>query len=297
MSFKSGFVAIIGRPNVGKSTLLNAMIGQKIAIMSNRPQTTRNRIRGVRTTSEAQTIFIDTPGIHTPHHRLGEYMVDVAMQTLSEVDLILLVVDATAPSHETERQIIKHLESVRTPVFLVINKVDAVEKERLLERIASYQKLYEFDDYIPISALREDQTDLLAALIEERLPDGPKYYPDDMVTDYPESFIISEIIREKVLQFTHEEIPHSVMVEIESMERRASDTVYVNATIYTERDSQKGILIGKQGQMLKRVGELARRELEALLGNRMYLELWVKVKRDWRNRPSLLRQFGFHEES
>lgn len=250
MSFKSGFVAIIGRPNVGKSTLLNAMIGQKIAIMSNRPQTTRNRIRGVRTTSEAQTIFIDTPGIHTPHHRLGEYMVDVAMQTLSEVDLILLVVDATAPSHETERQIIKHLESVRTPVFLVINKVDAVEKERLLERIASYQKLYEFDDYIPISALREDQTDLLAALIEERLPDGPKYYPDDMVTDYPESFIISEIIREKVLQFTHEEIPHSVMVEIESMERRASDTVYVNATIYTERDSQKGILIGKQGLSL-----------------------------------------------
>lgn len=297
MAFKSGFVAIIGRPNVGKSTLLNAMIGQKIAIMSNRPQTTRNRIRGVRTTSDAQTIFIDTPGIHTPHHRLGEYMVDVAMQTLGEVDLVLLVVDATAPVHDTDRQIIKHMENIHTPVFLVMNKVDAVEKSRLLERIDAYQALYAFDDYIPISALREDQTDLLAKLIESKLPEGPQYYPDDMVTDYPESFIITEIIREKVLQFTHEEIPHSVMVEIEGMERRASDTVYVNATIYTERDSQKGILIGKQGQMLKRVGELARRELEALLGNRIYLELWVKVKRDWRNRPTLLRQFGFHDES
>jgi|SRR5579875_1906264 len=293
MAFKSGFVAIVGRPNVGKSTLLNALVGQKIAIMSNRPQTTRNRIRGVRTTETAQMIFIDTPGVHTPHHRLGEVMVDMALQTLGEVDLILFVVDVTSPVHAAEQEIIKQLEGVRTPVFLVINKTDAVDKGLILERIAAFQALRSFDEYVPVSALRQEQTDLLASLIEQRLPEGPKYYPDDMVTDYPESFIISEIVREKVLMLTREEVPHSVMVAIEHMERRASDTLHVHATIYTERDSQKGILIGKQGQMLKRVGEMARRELEGLLGNRIYLELWVKVKRDWRNRPALLRQFGF----
>lgn len=296
MGYKSGFVAIIGRPNVGKSTLLNAMIGQKIAIMSKRAQTTRNRIRGVRTTETSQTIFIDTPGIHTPHHRLGEYMVEMATQTFSEVDLILFVIDASAPMHPAERDIIKQFEQVKTPVFLILNKVDIVDKSLLLERIAAYQERYQFEDYVPISALRQDQTQLLAGLIEAKLPEGPKFYPDDMVTDYPEQFIITEIIREKVLQLTQEEIPHSVMVDVEQMERRNTDTLYVNAIIYTERDSQKGILIGKQGQMLKRVGELARRELEALLGNRLYLELWVKVKKDWRNRPTVLKQFGFHDE-
>ncbi|WAH38551.1 GTPase Era [Alicyclobacillus dauci] len=296
MNYKSGFVAIIGRPNVGKSTLLNAMIGQKIAIMSNRPQTTRNRIRGVRTTETSQTIFIDTPGIHTPHHRLGEYMVEVATQTLKEVDLVLFVVDSTTGVHPGEIEIVKQFASVKTPIFLVLNKVDLVDKPKLLDRIHDYQEIYAFDEYVPVSALKEDQTGVLVSLIEERLPDGPKFYPDDMVTDYPEQFIITEIIREKVLQLTQEEVPHSVMVDVEQMERRNNDTVYVNAVIYTERDSQKGILIGKQGQMLKRVGELARRDLEGLLGNRLYLELWVKVKKDWRNRPTVLRQFGFQDE-
>lgn len=296
MGFKSGFVAIIGRPNVGKSTLLNAMIGQKIAIMSNRAQTTRNRIRGVRTTDEAQTIFIDTPGIHKPHHRLGEYMVEMATQTLQEVDLVLLVVDAASGVHPGEVEIAKQFTNVRTPIFLVLNKVDLVEKPRLLERIAEYQSVYPFAEYVPVSALKKDQVETLIKLIEARLPEGPQFYPDDMVTDYPEQFIISEIIREKVLQLTQEEVPHAVMVEIEQMERRNQNTLYVHAVIYTERDSQKGILIGKQGRMLKRVGELARRELEALLGERLYLELWVKVKKDWRNKPTLLRQFGFHNE-
>lgn len=186
MGYKSGFVAIIGRPNVGKSTLLNAMIGQKIAIMSKRAQTTRNRIRGVRTTDSSQTIFIDTPGIHTPHHRLGEYMVEIATQTLQEVDLVLFVVDATTGLHPAEREIVKQFESVRTPIFLVLNKVDAVEKPILLERIETYQNIHAFDEYVPISALKHDQTETLAKLIEDRLPEGPKFYPDDMVTDYPE---------------------------------------------------------------------------------------------------------------
>lgn len=295
MTYKSGFIAIVGRPNVGKSTLLNAMVGQKIAIMSNRPQTTRNRIRGVRTTDASQTIFIDTPGIHTPHHRLGEYMVDVAIQTLQEVDLVLFVVDAKTGVHPTDIDIAKTMASVRTPIFLVLNKVDLVPKPQILERIAAYQSLHAFDEFVPISALKLDQTEVLAKLVEERLPDGPKFYPDDMVTDYPEQFIIAEIVREKVLQLTHEEIPHSVMVEIEQMEQHG-EIIHVHTVIYTERDSQKGILIGKQGQMLKRVGELARRELEALLGAKLYLELWVKVKKDWRNRPGLLQQFGFHNE-
>lgn len=295
MTYKSGFVAIVGRPNVGKSTLLNSMVGQKIAIMSSRPQTTRNRIRGVRTTETSQTIFIDTPGIHTPHHRLGEYMVDIAIQTLQEVDLVLFVVDSKAGLQSVETDIAKTMASVRTPVFLVLNKVDLVPKPQILERISAYQQLHTFEEFVPISALKSDQTEVLANLIEARLPDGPKFYPDDMVTDYPEQFIIAEIVREKVLQFTHEEVPHSVMVEVEQMDQHG-ETIHVHAVIYTERDSQKGILIGKQGQMLKRVGELARRELEALLGAKLYLELWVKVKKDWRNRPGLLQQFGFHNE-
>ncbi|AEJ44003.1 GTPase Era [Alicyclobacillus acidocaldarius] len=297
MTYKSGFVALIGRPNVGKSTLLNALVGHKVAIMSSRPQTTRNRIRGVRTTETSQMIFIDTPGIHKPKHRLGEYMVDAALKTLNEVDVIVMVVDASSPVHPTEHEIAKQLERVRTPVILALNKVDALEDRALvLKRIEEYQALRPFDEYVPISALRGEQVDLLAEIIEKRLPEGPKYYPDDMITDQPESFIISEIVREKVLLLTRDEVPHSVMVAVEHMERRSSDTLYVSAVIYTERESQKAILIGKQGQMLKRVGEMARHELEALFGNRIYLELWVKVKRDWRNKPALLHQFGFDRE-
>jgi GTP-binding protein Era len=294
-SFRSGFVAIVGRPNVGKSTLLNHLIGQKVAIMSNRAQTTRNAIRGVMTRSDAQVIFIDTPGIHQPKHLLGERMMDAALQTLQEVDVVLMVVDATESGIHKDAPVLELLKDVTTPVYLVLNKVDRIKKEQLLPLIASYHKARSFQEVIPVSALTGTQLDALVQLIVEALPVGPKYYPDGMVTDHPEAFIIAEMVREKVLHLTREEIPHSIMVDIESMERRSNGTLYVNAIIYTERTSQKGILIGKDGAMLKRVGELARHELERLLGMRMFLELWVKVKKDWRNEPSMLRRIGLSE--
>ncbi|MCY0888474.1 MAG: GTPase Era [Alicyclobacillaceae bacterium] len=294
-SFRSGFVAIVGRPNVGKSTLLNHLIGQKVAIMSNRAQTTRNAIRGVMTRSDAQVIFIDTPGIHQPKHLLGERMMDAALQTLQEVDVVLMVVDATESGIHKDAPVLELLKDVTTPVYLVLNKVDRIKKEQLLPLIASYHKARSFQEVIPVSALTGTQLDELVQLIVEALPVGPKYYPDGMVTDHPEAFIIAEMVREKVLHLTREEIPHSIMVDIESMERRSNGTLYVNAIIYTERTSQKGILIGKDGAMLKRVGELARHELERLLGMRMFLELWVKVKKDWRNEPSMLRRIGLSE--
>ena len=295
-TYKSGFIALIGRPNVGKSTLMNALVGQKVAIMSNRPQTTRNRIRGVLTTESSQIVFIDTPGIHKPHHRLGEYMVEAAEATLREVDAVLFVVDATEPDHPLDELVLERIRSVQTPVFLVINKVDAVPKPRVLQMIADYNGRRPFAEIIPVSAKTGIQLDELRRSIEVQLPEGPKFYPDEMVTDHPESFVIAENIREKVLSQTREEVPHSVMVEVEQMERRENtDVLYVHAIIYTERESQKAILIGKRGAMLKRVGQLARQELEALFGNKVYLELWVKVKKDWRNEPSMLRRLGFED--
>lgn len=296
MSYQSGFVAIIGRPNVGKSTLLNALIGQKVAIMSNRPQTTRNRIRGVLTREDAQIVFIDTPGIHKPRHRLGEYMVEAAIGTLREVDVIVVVVDATDPVHEGDNDVLTLLDGVTTPTILCINKVDATDKPRLLEMISRFSQRHPFTAIIPISAKDGTQLDELTDVLIQQLPEGPQYYPKDMVTDHPEQFIIAETIREKVLFLTREEIPHSVMVHIEQLERRETgNTVYVHAIIYTERDSQKGILIGKGGGLLKKVGEMARVELERLLGSKLYLELWVKVKKDWRNEPSMLHRFGFDD--
>lgn len=295
-TFKSGFAALIGRPNVGKSSLLNALVGQKVAIMSNRPQTTRNQIRGVLTNEASQIVFIDTPGIHKPHHRLGEYMVEAAEATLREVDVVLFVCDATEPSHRDDELVLERIRNVQTPVFLVINKVDAVEKSVVLQLMAAYKDKRTFAQIIPVSAKDGTQLDKLVELLVERLPEGPKYYPDDMVTDHPEQFIIAESVREKVLRLTREEVPHSVMVEVEQLEHRdATNVLYVHAIIYTERNSQKGILIGKGGAMLKRVGQLARQELEALLGTKVYLELWVKVKKDWRNEPSMLRRWGFED--
>lgn len=295
-AFRSGFAALIGRPNVGKSTLLNAFVGQKIAIMSNRPQTTRNRIHGVLTTADAQLVFIDTPGLHTPRHKLGEYMVTAAESALKEVDVILMVTDATENRPDLDKVVIDRLRSVDTPVYLAINKVDAVSKPDVLTFIDTYRKLYPFREIVPISARNGTQLDTLKALILREMPEGPKYYPDDMLTDHPEQFIITEVIREKVLRLTREEVPHSVMVEIEQFERReGSDVLHIGAVIYTERESQKGILIGKRGDMLKRVGQLSRQELEALLGTKIFMELWVKVKKDWRNEPSFLRRFGFDE--
>ncbi|MDQ0190471.1 GTPase Era [Alicyclobacillus cycloheptanicus] len=296
IKYRSGFAAIVGRPNVGKSTLLNALIGRKVAIMSNRPQTTRNRIHGVLTTDEAQLIFIDTPGLHKPHHKLGELMVTAAENALKEVDVVLVVCDATENRPDLDRPVIDRLRDVQTPVYLVINKVDAVPKPELLKFIDTYRTLYPFQEIVPVSARKGTQLEALKQLILEQMPEGPKYYPDDMVTDHPEQFIIAEVIREKVLHLTREEVPHSVMVEIEQLERRdPGGILYVGAVIYTERNSQKGILIGKRGAMLKQVGQLARQELEALLGSKIYMELWVKVKKDWRNEPGWLRRFGFEE--
>ncbi|ADI26044.1 MULTISPECIES: GTPase Era [unclassified Geobacillus] len=295
--YKSGFVAIIGRPNVGKSTFLNRVIGQKIAIMSDKPQTTRNKIQGVYTDDDAQIIFIDTPGVHKPKHKLGDFMMKVALNALREVDLILFMVNAEEGFGRGEAFIIERLKEVDTPVFLVINKIDRVHPDELLPLIDRYKDLYPFAEIVPISALEGNNVDRLLEQIKERLPEGPQYYPPDQITDHPEQFIIAELIREKALHLTREEVPHSIAVVVERIERReGSGTVYISAVIVVERDSQKGIIIGKQGRMLKEIGQRARADIEALLGSRVFLELWVKVQKDWRNRLSQLRDFGFRED-
>ncbi|OIJ22138.1 GTPase Era [Anaerobacillus alkalidiazotrophicus] len=296
-SYKSGFVSIIGRPNVGKSTLLNNVIGQKIAIMSDKPQTTRNKVQGVYTDNHAQIVFIDTPGIHKPKHKLGDFMMKVAYQTLREVDLILFVVDAKEGFGGGDQFIIDQLQNVRTPVFLVINKIDLIHPDQLLQFIDQYRKKYNFTEVIPISALQGNNVSTLKEQIIEHLDEGPQYYPADQVTDHPERFIVSELIREKVLHLTREEIPHSIAVGIEQMKQRENgNTVYIGATIVVERSSQKGIIIGKQGAMLREIGKRARTDIEALLGSKIFLELWVKVQKDWRNKPGFLRDFGFRED-
>ncbi|WP_054950019.1 GTPase Era [Numidum massiliense] len=294
---RSGFVALIGRPNVGKSTLMNAIIGQKVAIMSNKPQTTRNRIQGVYTDDTGQIIFLDTPGIHKPKSRLGDYMVKTALTTLKEVDLICWVVDAEQPFGAGDAYIIDALKQVDTPVFLLVNKIDRTRPDALLPFIDRYRHALSFAEVIPISALQETNLRTVVEQIYARLPEGPKYYPEEMVTDHPEQFIVAELIREKILFKTHEEIPHSIAVVIEDMERRDDrrGTVYVRATVFTERPSQKGIIIGKQGQMLKDVGREARQDVERLLGSPVYLDLWVKVKQNWRNEARVLQQLGFSD--
>lgn len=295
-NFKSGFVSIIGRPNVGKSTLLNYVIGQKIAIMSDKPQTTRNKVQGVYTENDAQIIFIDTPGIHKPKHKLGDFMMKVAYQTLREVDLILFVVDAKEGFGGGDQFIIEQLQNVKTPVFLVINKIDLIHPDQLIQFIDQYREKYDFAEIIPISALQGNNINTLKEQIIEYLEEGPQFYPADQVTDHPERFIVSELIREKVLHLTREEIPHSIAVGIEQMKEREGGTVYIGATIVVERSSQKGIIIGKQGTMLREIGKRARGDIEALLGSKIFLELWVKVQKDWRNKPGFLRDFGFSED-
>jgi len=296
-SYKSGFVSIIGRPNVGKSTFINRVIGQKIAIMSDKPQTTRNKIQGVYTTNHSQTIFIDTPGIHKPKHKLGDFMMKVAQNTLKEVDLILFMINAEEGYGRGDEFIIERLKQTNTPVFLIINKIDQIHPEQLLPLIEQYKELYPFKEIVPISALQGNNVDTLLQQIEAYLPEGPQYYPEDQVTDHPERFIITELIREKVLHLTREEIPHSVAVVMDTLERRENNSaIYVGATIIVERDSQKGIIIGKQGSMLKEVGKRARVDIEALLGSKVFLELWVKVQKDWRNKASQLRDYGFRED-
>lgn len=296
-SHKSGFISIIGRPNVGKSTFLNRVIGQKIAIMSDKPQTTRNKVQGVLTLDDSQLIFIDTPGIHKPKHRLGDFMMKVAQNTLKEVDLVLFMVNAKEGYGRGEEFIIEKLQNVKTPVFLVINKIDLIHPDELLKLIESYNKKFNFAEIVPISALEGNNIEKLLEQIKEKMPEGPQFYPADQVTDHPERFIVSELIREKALHLTREEIPHSLAVVIEKMERQPEkEMVHVMATIIVERDSQKGIIIGKQGSMLKEIGKRARHDIENLLGTKVFLELWVKVQKDWRNKASQLRDFGFRED-
>lgn len=290
----AGFAAMVGRPNVGKSTLTNSLIGEKIAIMSDRPQTTRNKIMCIMNTDNAQIMFLDTPGIHKPHHKLGEYMVRTAEGTLQEVDVILFVIDVTEKRGSGEDYILELLRKVKTPVILVANKIDKLDdKAKLFKIMEEYSKLYNFAAIVPVSALNDGEFPGLVKEITKYLPEGPSYYPDDMITDQPERVIAAEMIREKVLRLTRDEVPHSIAVEVEEFKDRDDENVYIRATIFVERESQKGIVIGAKGSLLKKIGQQARADIENLLYCKVYLDLWVKVKPDWRNKDKVLKQFGY----
>lgn len=291
--YKSGFAALIGRPNVGKSTLMNCLIGQKIAITSNKPQTTRNRIQTVYTSEKGQIVFVDTPGIHKAKNRLGDYMVNVARRSLSEVDVILWLVEPSNYIGAGEKSILEQLSRVNTPVILVINKIDTVKKEELFGFIDTYRKRMDFAEIVPVSALKKDNTEELLSCIFKYLPYGPAFYDEDTVTDQPQRQIVAELIREKALRTLEEEIPHGIAVTIEKMKRRGK-IMDIEATIICERDSHKGIIIGKQGSMLKRIGSSARRDIEEMLECKVNLQLWVKVKKDWRDSEFLLKNFGYN---
>lgn len=291
-TYKSGFAALIGRPNVGKSTLMNCLIGQKIAITSRKPQTTRNRIQTVYTSDEGQIVFVDTPGIHKAKNKLGDYMVNVAEHSLREVDVILWLVEPTDYIGAGEQHIIEQLKKVKTPVILVINKIDTVKKEELFGYIDAYRKELDFAEIVPVSALKKDNTDVLIQQIMKYLPYGPAFYDEDTITDQPTRQIVAELIREKVLRSIDEEIPHGVAVTIESM-KYGKKIVDIDATIICERDSHKGIIIGKGGSMLKKIGSMARPEIEDLLEQHVNLQLWVKVKKDWRDSDFLIKNFGY----
>ena len=296
--FHSGFVALIGRPNVGKSTLMNCLIGEKIAITSHKPQTTRNKITSILTKDDFQCVFLDTHGIHKPKSKLGEYMVRSAETTFNEVDLVLMLIEPTTEVQTMDEYVLERIKNVKTPVVLVINKIDTVEREALLEVISVYSKAYPFAEVVPISAMKDRNTGELLEVIRKYLPEGPQYFPADMVTDQPERQIASEIIREKALYLLQDEVPHGIAVEIMSMKKRPDkDIVDVQATIYCERDSHKGIIIGKQGAMLKRIGSTARYDMQRLLGSPIYLQLWVKVKKDWRDSDFLLKNFGYDKKN
>lgn len=295
-AFHSGFVAIIGRPNVGKSTLLNRVVGQKVAIMSDKAQTTRNRIQGIYTTADTQMVFIDTPGIHKPHSRLGDFMVKSALSTLGEVDAVLFMINADERRGAGNNFIIDRLKNVKQPIYLVINKIDQVHPDHLLEIMDQYKDALPWKEVYPISALEGNNVDELLATLKKQLPEGPQYYPSDQVTDHPERFIISELIREKVLELTRQEVPHSTAVVIDSIKRQDEEKIHVQATIIIERSSQKGIIIGKGGSMLKKIGSMARRDIEHLLGDKVYLELWVKVQENWKDRQDLLASYGYRQD-
>ena len=293
--FNSGFVAIVGRPNVGKSTFMNYVLGQKIAIMSDKAQTTRNKIQGVYTKDDAQIVFLDTPGIHKPKHELGEFMVKSAYSALKEVDAVLFMVNVSEKRGPGDDFIIEKLKGIKTPIFLVLNKIDLVTPEVLLERVESYKDALDCAGVFPLSVLQGNNVNELMEGLINALPEGPQYYPADQITDHPEYFVVSELIREKILQLTQEEIPHSVAVTVDKMQKDEFDKVHVYANIIVERKSQKGIIIGKGGRLLKEIGTRARRDIQQLLGNKVYLELWVKVEKDWRKRKSNLQEYGYRD--
>lgn len=294
-TFKSGFVAVVGRPNVGKSTLINALIGDKIVIVSDKAQTTRNRIICVYTDEEKQIVFMDTPGIHKPKHKLGEFMVDAAIESLKEIEAVLFVVAGNEKRGPGDNFILEQLKKVKVPVFLVINKIDTLEHEDILKTIVTYQEAYPFAGIIPISAKEKDNLDEVLKVLTEVLPEGPQYFPEDMITDQPERLIIADIVREKILLKTRDEVPHAIAVDVDEMKTRDDGMTYVRATIYCERDSQKGIIIGKRGAMLREIGGEARADIERLLATKVYLDLWVKVKKDWRNKSGMLSELGYKE--
>lgn len=295
-NYRSGFVAIVGRPNVGKSTFLNRVVGQKIAIMSDKAQTTRNKIQGVYTTDDAQIVFIDTPGIHKPKNKLGDFMMDSALSALKEVDAVLLMVNASERRGAGDNFIIDRLKDVHKPIYLLINKIDTITPDDVMAIIEQYKNALPFKEVFPISALQGNNVpELLTSLIKE-LPNGPQYYPKDQMTDHPERFVVSELIREKVLQMTRQEIPHSTAVYVESIKNQ-DDVLHIQATIIVERDGQKAIVIGKGGSMLKKIGTLARKDIENMMGNKVFLELWVKVEAHWRDKANLLNSYGYKKKN
>ena len=293
-NFHSGFVAILGRPNVGKSTFLNRVVGQKIAIMSDKAQTTRNKIQGIYTEDDAQIVFIDTPGIHKPHSRLGDFMVESALSTLNEVDAVLFMVNATQKRGRGDDFIIERLKNVKKPIYLVINKIDQIHPDKLLQIMDDYRNTLDYAEVFPISALEGNNCPELIESLVNTLPEGPQYYPADQITDHPERFIAGELIREKVLELTREEVPHSVAVVVDRIHRE--DDEKVQATIVVERNSQKGIIIGKGGKMLKQIGVKARKDIELMLGDKVYLELWVKVQPNWKDRQVDLQALGYKQD-
>ncbi|MFV0479809.1 MAG: GTPase Era [Anaerorhabdus sp.] len=289
---KSGFVALVGRPNAGKSTLMNALLKQKVAIISPKPQTTRNQIRGIRTDDDSQIIFVDTPGIHKPQHQLGSQMNKEAFSAMNSVDMIYYLVDASVPFGKGDEFVLEKLKEAKLPTFLILNKMDLLSKEEMIKTLIEWEKRYDFDEIIPTSALQGIQVDELIKITKGYLEDGIYYYPKDQVCDYPEQFIYAEIIREKVLELTEEEIPHSVAIVLERMGRKRGKLL-INAVILVERDSQKGMMIGKQGRMIKEIGIQSRKDLEGILGETIYLELYVRVEKNWRNKKSKLQQLGY----
>lgn len=297
-TFKSGFVTIIGRANVGKSTLMNNLIGQKIAIMSNKPQTTRNKIQTIVTSEKGQIIFIDTPGIHEPKHKLGEYMNTSAETTLEGVDLVLWLIEPDKRIGKGDQYIIERLKKVKTPVILVINKIDTIKKEEILEVMNTYKDEFDFAEIVPVSALKGENTDVIVDKIFNYIEEGPQFFPGDMITDQPERQIVAELIREKALKLLEQEIPHGIAVVIDQMkERKNRNIIDIDATIICEKDSHKGIIIGKQGSMLKKIGTLARKDIETLLGAKVNLNLWVKIKKDWRDSDFLLKNYGYDKNN